>query len=131
LVSYPWLRSLTGLKLLIAWLILSLTLPGFVLLASFLVSLPARLVKRRLIKRAKEKINAQPDLLVIGVTGSYGKTATTHILAKVLITKYRVLQTPESQNTLFSIAQVINNQLKPRHQILIVEMKGGRNGYNS
>ncbi|MBU0618688.1 hypothetical protein KKD62_00465 [Patescibacteria group bacterium] len=128
LVSYPWLRFLTGLKLLIGWLVLSLTLPVFVLFASFLVSLPARLVKRRLVKQAKEKIKALPELLVIGITGSYGKTATVHILAKVLSTKYRVLQTPENQNTLFSIAQVVNNQLKPRHQIFIVEMGAYKKG---
>ena len=128
LASYPWLRFLTGLKLVAGWLVLSLTLSAFILLASFLVALPARLVKRWLIKQAKEKIDALSDLLVIGVTGSYGKTATVHILAKVLSRKYRVLQTPENQNTLFSIAQLINHQLKPRHQILIVEMGAYKKG---
>ncbi|MBU2462326.1 UDP-N-acetylmuramoyl-tripeptide--D-alanyl-D-alanine ligase, partial [bacterium] len=65
---------------------------------------------------------------VIGITGSYGKTSTKHILAHILSQKYKVLATPESYNTLMGICKVINNNLLPEHQIFIVEMGAYKRG---
>jgi len=60
--------------------------------------------------------------LVVGITGSYGKTSTKEILAHLLNGQKRVLATPKSYNTLMGICKVINRSLRVDHEILVVEM---------
>jgi UDP-N-acetylmuramoyl-tripeptide--D-alanyl-D-alanine ligase len=62
------------------------------------------------------------DPLVIGITGSYGKTSTKEILAHILSSRHDVLKTPRSYNTLMGVCKVIREELKPGHKIFIVEM---------
>ncbi len=82
-----------------------------------------------IIEKAKEKRKKFKDLLVIGITGSYGKTSTKEFLYKILSEKYNVLKTDKHQNAEIGIAQCILNDLKKEHEIFIVEMgaynKGG------
>lgn len=81
-----------------------------------------RRVNNRFLRRAREILQQRDDLVVIGVTGSYGKTSTKFILGTILSEKYRVLVTPDSYNTPMGVCRVINEQLKPEHEVLIVEM---------
>jgi len=74
------------------------------------------------INDAKRILKANPDLTIIGVTGSYGKTSVKFYLETLLKQKYRVLVTPESYNTPMGIVITIRNFLKPTHQIFICEM---------
>ncbi len=87
------------------------------------------LIKRRIIKRAKEKRKSFKKLLVIGITGSYGKTSTKEFLAEILSQKYNVLKTKEHQNSEIGISQWILHELRPEHEVFVVEMgaynKGG------
>lgn len=62
------------------------------------------------------------DLVVIGVTGSYGKTSTKHILAQVLGVKYHVLATQKSYNTPMGVSKVVLGNLNRTHEIFIAEM---------
>lgn len=59
---------------------------------------------------------------VIGITGSFGKTSTKHILNHILSTAQPTLATPGSVNTIMGITRVIREQLKPDHHFFIVEM---------
>ena len=77
-------------------------------------------------KAAKKLKNLKPK--VIGITGSYGKTSTKHILAHILSQRYKVLATPESYNTLMGICKVVNNDLLPEHELFIVEMGAYKKG---
>lgn len=85
--------------------------------------------RRLIIRKAKEKRSKFKNLIVIGITGSYGKTSTKEFLATILSEKYRVLKTKEHQNSEVGISQCILNDLKPDHEIFVVEMgaynKGG------
>jgi len=89
----------------------------------------AVLGRNRIIEKAKEKRETFKNLLVIGITGSYGKTSTKEFLYTILSHKYRVLKTREHQNSEVGISQCILNDLKTEHEIFIVEMgaygKGG------
>lgn len=58
-----------------------------------------RTICQHYINDAKRKLKASPDMLIIGVTGSYGKTSTKFILERLLSEKYTVTVTPESFNT--------------------------------
>ncbi|MCX6760645.1 MAG: UDP-N-acetylmuramoyl-tripeptide--D-alanyl-D-alanine ligase [Candidatus Nealsonbacteria bacterium] len=82
----------------------------------------AVLRKRQTISRAKRKRRQFKDLIVIGITGSYGKTSTKEFLATILSQKFNVLKTKEHQNSEMGISQCILNDLKPEHQVFIVEM---------
>ncbi len=78
------------------------------------------------INKAKKLIGQMPDMKVIGVTGSYGKTSVKFYLYELLSARYEVLATPESYNTPMGVVKTINTMLKPTHQIFICEM-GARN----
>jgi UDP-N-acetylmuramoyl-tripeptide--D-alanyl-D-alanine ligase len=79
-------------------------------------------INRGYINDAKRIINSRPELITIGITGSYGKTSTKFYLHKLLSAKYNVLMTPESFNTTMGVVKTIRNDLKPTHEIFICEM---------
>ena len=74
------------------------------------------------INDAKRILKENPDLIIIGVTGSYGKTSVKFYLETLLRQKYRVLVTPESYNTPMGIVITIRKFLKPSHEIFVCEM---------
>lgn len=74
-------------------------------------------VTRDKIRRLKKE-----GLRAIGITGSYGKTSTKEFLYQTLKTKYRVLRTPESYNTVFGIAKVVDLELDNNYDFFICEM---------
>jgi len=87
------------------------------------------LIKNLAIQRAKKKINNAKNLFVIGITGSYGKSSTKEFLYTILSEKFKVLKTKANQNSEAGISQCILNDLKPEHEIFIVEMGAyGRRG---
>jgi UDP-N-acetylmuramoyl-tripeptide--D-alanyl-D-alanine ligase len=76
----------------------------------------------RYIRDAKRIIDSMPNLITIGVTGSYGKTSTKYYLHKLLSAKFNTLMTPESYNTTLGVVKTIRNSLRPTHEIFICEM---------
>lgn len=60
--------------------------------------------------------------IVIGVTGSYGKTSTKHILGHILESTGSALITPGSVNTPMGIARIVRERLEPYHRHFVVEM---------
>lgn len=77
---------------------------------------------------ARRILQGMPNLTVIGITGSYGKTSTKHYLHRILSEKYNVLMTPGSFNTTLGVVRTVREQLKPYHQIFIVEMGAKQRG---
>jgi len=73
-------------------------------------------------RKARRHLASRPDLKVVALTGSYGKTSVKFILAELLRQRYEVLATPSSFNTPMGICVVINQHLKPHHQVLVLEM---------
>jgi len=72
--------------------------------------------------RAKDKLKSMPNLKIIGITGSYGKTSCKNILADILNIKYNALPTPKSLNTFNGLMITINNKLSKFDDIFIAEM---------
>ncbi len=95
--------------------------PVYLLAANGLLGPFEYRVKRRLRAEAKSKIRELKPF-VIGITGSYGKTSTKHILAHILSSAAPTLATPGSVNTDMGITRIIREQLEPRHRYFIVEM---------
>lgn len=119
-------------KLIISSLLALLALNCFTpFLISFLVFLFSPFVflfKKSLVFLAKRKLKHPPNLLVIGITGSYGKTSSKNFLTSLLVDKYSVLNTPGSQNTEIAVAQTILFHLQKYHQVFIVEMGAYQKG---
>lgn len=80
------------------------------------------MINQHYINDAKKKLQSVPDLTVIGVTGSYGKTSVKYYLDTLLKEHFEVLITPESYNTPMGVVKTIRSSLKPSHQIFICEM---------
>lgn len=87
---------LTGLPAGPGLAVLYLTLPGLILLANWLNQPIQKGINRHYINEARRKIRDMPDLKVIGITGSYGKTSVKFFLTELLSARYNVLCTPSS-----------------------------------
>lgn len=83
-------------------------------------------VQKRFYNKAKAKLQQTPNLKVIGITGSYGKTSTKYIVSTILSQKYNVLMTPESYNTTMGVVRTINEKLNSTHNLFVCEM-GAKN----
>jgi UDP-N-acetylmuramoyl-tripeptide--D-alanyl-D-alanine ligase len=79
-------------------------------------------LRNRLIRAAKQKRALFNKLIVIGITGSYGKTSTKEFLATILAERFKVLKTKEHQNSEVGISQCILNELWPEHEVFVCEM---------
>lgn len=94
-----------------------------VVFASHYICVPIEFLSRQIyINRAKRKLKNMPNLIKIGITGSYGKTTTKHILNVLLSKKYNVCMSPYSFNTPMGLTKVINQYLKLNNDVLICEM---------
>lgn len=92
---------------------------------ALLVLKPYEYVNRRRVKSlTREKVRQlkKEGLRVIGITGSYGKTSTKEFLYQILKSKYRVLRTPDSYNTVFGIYKVVDLELDGNYDFFICEM---------
>ena len=79
-------------------------------------------INRQFVDDAKARLDARPELIKIGITGSYGKTSTKFLLRDILSVRYNVLATPSSFNTTMGVTRVIREQLTGSHQVFIAEM---------
>jgi UDP-N-acetylmuramoyl-tripeptide--D-alanyl-D-alanine ligase len=71
---------------------------------------------------AIKKIHTHKDMMVIGITGSYGKSSTKEFIAQVLGKKFAVAKTRGNQHTLSGIADVILTKITKKTQVFVVEM---------
>ncbi len=80
------------------------------------------------INDAKRILESMPDLKVIGITGSYGKTSTKHYLNRILSERFAVCMTPGSFNTTLGVVRTVREYLKPYDRIFICEMGAKQTG---
>lgn len=92
------------------------------LIADFFNKPMEKSINNGYIRDAKKILKSCPDLKIIGVTGSFGKTSVKFYLNTLLQAKYNVLMTPESYNTPMGVVKTIRGYLKPTHEIFICEM---------
>jgi len=106
--------------------IVNLFLPVLLLIANRINQPFEKKIALGFTRDAMERLASSPDLKIVGITGSYGKTSTKYILHQLLSVKYQVLMTPESFNTPMGVVRTIREKLNGTHQIFIVEM-GAKN----
>jgi UDP-N-acetylmuramoyl-tripeptide--D-alanyl-D-alanine ligase len=108
--------------LLFGLVLADMSVPFFLFLAAWLMAPLERSIHNSFKNKARKKLSGMPDLKIIAITGSYGKTSTKFLIHALLKERYQVCMTPGSYNTPMGICKVINNDLEARHQILILEM---------
>ncbi|AGZ81671.2 Mur ligase family protein [Campylobacter fetus] len=91
---------------------------GFALCFSFIYEYVLALKFK---KEAKIKINNIPNLKIILITASFGKTSMKNFLYDMLKNDFNVYKTPRSVNTLSGIIRDINENLSFNTQIYIAE----------
>ncbi len=91
-----------------------------------------RLIYHKYERNAKNKLKSMPQLKIVGITGSYGKTSCKNILNDILNVKMNCLATSKSINTFNGLMITINNKLSKFDDVFIAEMgayvKGEING---
>ena len=106
----------------LTWIQADILLPFWLLLAAFIMMPLEHYVHSQFKQMARKKLASMPDLTIIAITGSYGKTSTKFMIRDLLKERYNVLATPGSYNTPMGICKVINQDLQASHQILVLEM---------
>ncbi|MDX1590671.1 MAG: UDP-N-acetylmuramoyl-tripeptide--D-alanyl-D-alanine ligase [Balneolaceae bacterium] len=105
-----------------AMVIVDMFVPLFLLVAAYLMKPVEKVIQNGFKKQARAKLDSLPNLKVIAITGSYGKTSTKFVIDAFLKERLNVCVTPGSYNTPMGICKVINNDLDAGHQVLILEM---------
>lgn len=100
----------------------SLYSPLFLIVAQILISPLEYYQKQKTITAAKKKLSKLPNLKIVAITGSFGKTSTKDILYTLLWKKHYVVKTPKSFNTPLGIAQTILEDIKENTEVFICEM---------
>ncbi len=99
-----------------------------VMLADIILMPVEKMIQQRYINDAKRILRSMPDLKVVGITGSYGKTSTKHYLTRILSEKYDVLMTPGSYNTPMGVVRTVREMMKPFNQVFVCEMGAKQKG---
>lgn len=99
----------------------------YVLVAADAALTPVQsVINERYLRAARAKLG-EVKPLVVGVTGSFGKTSTKFAIAG-LIGPSETFATPGSYNTPLGVCRAINEGLEQHHRFLIVEMGAYREG---
>ena len=97
-------------------------LPVWTALAGLLAWPVEKAISELYFRDAQKKLKSRPDLIRIGITGSWGKTSVKFILGTMLEEKYHTLVTPASYNTPMGVTRIIREKLEPGHRVFVAEM---------
>lgn len=118
--NYPAMWEMRGMSL--ALLVLFILQPFLILLVNLINHPVEKGIDQYYINDAARILRQMPDLKIIGVTGSYGKTSVKYYLNTLLSAQYNVLHTPGNYNTTLGVVRTIRESMKPFHEIFICEM---------
>lgn len=108
-------------------LIYIFTLPSLYLITALFYPI-TKLAKERQIQKATHKLSKFPNLTVIGITGSYGKSSTKEFLYQILEPHKKTIKTPKNINTDIGVANFILNTDFQDKEVFIVEMGAYQKG---
>src|SRR5579875_2545825 len=106
---------------LVFWMVLVQLIP-FALIAGTAATAPyEHKIQKRFWLEAHSKLKSLKPT-VIGITGSFGKTSTKHLLGHILEVQAPTLITPGSVNTPMGIARIVRERLGSHHRFFVCEM---------
>lgn len=123
LILFDWGSTVVFAALYPLWVLLA---PFAVLLANLINRPVEQAINRHYINDAKRILRECPNLTVIGITGSFGKTSVKYFLDELLSVKFNVLKTPGNFNTPLGVVKTVRGGLRATHDIFLCEM-GAKN----
>lgn len=96
-------------------------IPLWIMLANRLLRPMQEKINQGFIDQAVDKLSTYRPV-TIGITGSFGKTTTKHILAEILESAGPVFYSPGSINTVLGLTRNIREKLQRGHKYFIAEM---------
>lgn len=118
--EFPKFKLLSALVFSLTVLIIAI--PIIVSLSTIMINLLTWPFKESIHYLAYRKLRNFNKLLVIGVTGSYGKSSTKEIVSILLASNFKVIKTPFNCNTKTGIALFILRHLRSTYEIVVIEM---------
>lgn len=109
------------LRIPLLWIVAVQLIPWLMLLGNACLAPFEKNLQKKFWAEAHEKL-LQYHPIVIGITGSFGKTSVKHILGHILKMQAKTLITPGSVNTPMGVARILRENLEEDHKYLIVEM---------
>lgn len=111
----------------VATIIAFVAVPQLLVAADIALSPLQRAINSRFIRAARRRLDElQP--VVIGITGSFGKTSTKFAVTGIVADDELALATPDSYNTPLGVSRTVNELLGERHRFFVVEMGAYREG---
>jgi UDP-N-acetylmuramoyl-tripeptide--D-alanyl-D-alanine ligase len=120
----PWLAAAGGT---VVGLLAIVGAPELLFAADAMLKPVQAADNRRFVERARRKL-AEIDPLVVGITGSFGKTTTKACVAAVADLRGPAYATPASFNTFLGVVRATNEGLSAKHREYVVEMGAYRLG---
>ena len=96
--------------------------PWLVMLYSAVNSPMEKAINQHYYNEADRILRDSPNLKIVGITGSYGKTSVKYFLNQLLSVKYNVYMTPGNYNTTLGVIRSVREGLRPTHEIFLCEM---------
>ena len=96
--------------------------PWLVMLYSAVNSPMEKAINQHYYNEADRILRDSPNLKIVGITGSYGKTSVKYFLNQLLSVKYNVYMTPGNYNTTLGVIRAVREGLRPTHEIFLCEM---------
>ncbi len=93
-----------------------------IVLAYFISAMMEKMLFYGFVKKAEKRLDSMENMVVVGVTASYGKTSIKNYIAHILKAKYNVYATPRSVNTFGGVVKDINDDLPSDTEVYVVEM---------
>ncbi len=133
IIAFSWIPAFAGMT---GGGVVNIKVAGIILLLLFLYLITPILIttiilftnpifnfqKKKIIKKAEEKMRGLKKIKVIGITGSYGKTSTKEFLDVILSEKYKVIKTMGNNNTNIGVAKTVLNKVSDGYDYFICEM---------
>jgi UDP-N-acetylmuramoyl-tripeptide--D-alanyl-D-alanine ligase len=101
--------------------VMFVAVPEVLMLSDLLMTPIQKAINWGYLRAARRKLHRIRPI-VVGVTGSYGKTSTKFAIERIVGASARVLATPSSFNTPLGVARTINEFLEDSHEVFVVEM---------
>lgn len=129
LFAYCQLVYIPNILPMLQWATLLMFFPVLATIAVFVTAVPVAVVKKTVLEKAVALRASCPRLMVIGITGSYGKTSTKFFLLQILRSyKGVVAGTKDHRNSELAVARDMLEQVRPATDVYVAEMGAYRRG---
>ena len=124
IVKVKYINGFACANLSVLYVVLCMVMMLIAITMSYIIEL---IIKKHYVNIAVKKLKKYPNIIKIGIVGSYAKTSVKNILSQILSRSYNVVATPKSYNTLLGIVKTIRELVDSKTEVLILEIGADKN----